>query len=161
MLVEGGATLALWPSFELAGCGEQRLNDFVAQYNQSAHGPQALGHHLIATGGFDLAHEVFGAKLLQVIGGVTRAIFVLRLATEGANLASQVRSGKATRGTGQSQHRLGHPAHAQLVEVDSSHPRFPTWEDRGSCSRVSSAIKQTSSPWRALRKRSTMPRSKA
>lgn len=95
MPVEGGATLGLGPSFELLGCGEQRSDDIVAQDEQSTHSPQALRHDFAATGGFELAHEVFGAKLLQVIDGVTRAIFVLRLATERANLGSQFRSGKA------------------------------------------------------------------
>jgi hypothetical protein len=35
MPVEGGATLGFGPSFELAGCGEQRSDDFVAQDEQS------------------------------------------------------------------------------------------------------------------------------
>jgi hypothetical protein len=95
MPVEGGATLGLGPSFELAGCGEQWSDDFVAQDKQSTRSLQALRYHFVATGGFELAHEVFDAKLLQVICGVTRAIFVLTLATEGANLGSQFRGGKA------------------------------------------------------------------
>src|SRR5207249_3537279 len=123
MPVERRTALGFGLSFELAGSGEQRFNDLVAQDEQSTHSPEALRHHLVATGGFDLAHEVFGAKLLQVVGGLTRTIFPLALTTEGANLGSQVRGRKAAWGTGQSQQRLGYPAHAQLVEVDSSHPR--------------------------------------
>ncbi|HEV2348576.1 MAG TPA: hypothetical protein VG028_01895 [Terriglobia bacterium] len=56
---------------------------------------------------------------------MTRTIFPLGLTTLVTNLGSQVRGGEAAWGTGQSQERLRHPAHAKLVEINSSHPRLP------------------------------------
>jgi hypothetical protein len=123
--VEVRPTLGFWPPFDVAGCGEERFDDFVAQDDQSAHGPQTLRRHLLATGGFDLANQVFGAKFLQVVGNVTRAVLPLGLITEGANLRSQGGGREAAWGVRQSQNSLGHPAHAKLMEVDSSHPSFP------------------------------------
>ena len=62
-------------------------------------------------------------EFLQV-GGVRKVVFSLPLATEGANLG-QVRGREAGWRGGQHEQRFGHPAHAEVVEVDSSDSRFP------------------------------------
>lgn len=65
MLIQSAWVALLASALRMASSGGQRHDNFIAQDDQSTHGSQALGHHLVAASGGQLAHEVFGAEFLQ------------------------------------------------------------------------------------------------
>jgi len=56
------------------GGGQQRFDGFVAENDQGGHRPEPAGERFVATGVADAANDVLAAKLLQIIGGVARAV---------------------------------------------------------------------------------------
>src|SRR4030095_2482641 len=58
----------------IGGCGEERLEDVLAQHDQSGNRPEAPVEHLVASSVTRLVHESLGAQLLQVVGSLARAV---------------------------------------------------------------------------------------
>ena len=49
--------------------GKEGFDSLVTQNHQGGHGPQTAGQRLVAAGVADPAHDVLGAKFLQIISG--------------------------------------------------------------------------------------------
>ena len=121
--VRGWTPPATW----LAGSGQQGLDHLVAQDHQRREGTHAVGSGLVAPCAFDLAHQLLGSQLLQVVGGTPRPLLGL---AAGLNLRRQRRSRKAPRPSGQNRNGLGHGPHPRLVQIDPpdaalAHPSRP------------------------------------
>ena len=54
--------------------GEKGFDGFVAEHDQCGHRPQTGWQRLVASGVADAPNDVFAAKFLQIVSGVTGAV---------------------------------------------------------------------------------------
>src|SRR5207247_6899539 len=118
MLVDDGEVASLTMALQSASSSQQGLVYFVAQHQQGGQRTHPVPGSLIAPRVLDLADQLLGSELLQVVGGATRCVF--RLAS-GLNLGREGRSAKSSGQSGQSYHRLGYGSHPSLVLINYTH----------------------------------------
>src|SRR6267143_502991 len=118
MLVDGSEVVGFPPPFKVAGCGQQRLDDLVAQNQQRGQGSQAAWSCLVPTGEFNLVDQFVGAEFFQIVGGAPRSIFEFAWTAQGTNLPGKIGGRKPSWERRQGQDGLGHAADSKLVEID-------------------------------------------
>ena len=94
MLVDDGEVASLTMALQSASSSQQGLDYFVAQHQQGGQRTHPVPGSLLAPRVLDLADQLLGSELLQVVGGATRCVF--RLAS-GLNLGREGRSAKSRR----------------------------------------------------------------
>jgi hypothetical protein len=75
--------------------GEERFDGFVAENDEGGHRPETAGARLVAPDMADAANDVLAAKLLQVVGGVTRTVARVAVIAEGVDPSGDIGGSEA------------------------------------------------------------------
>ena len=105
---------------EFLSGGKQGFDGFVSENDQRGDRPQTCRDRLIAACPADAADDLFGAQFLQIIGGTAETVLGLAVFSEDPDPRRQFGDSEATGRGRQGNHRLGDPAHARFVEIDSA-----------------------------------------
>jgi hypothetical protein len=97
---------------------KERLEHVVAENDEGRESPQPGRDWFVAMCTVDALHEVLGAKLLHIVGGLTGRVGGGSGRAEAADLLGEIGRGEAARGQRQGHDGLGGPTETGLVEVD-------------------------------------------
>jgi len=120
MLVDRRLIFGFWSWFWLDNTGQNRLNYFVPQDQESHYGPQSFWHRFILSGVFDLANEVFAAKFLKVIRGFSRRIISMTNWVARPYGVSKLGGSKSLGFRRKADYRFHDQSDARLIDIDTA-----------------------------------------